>query len=148
MCLITKQKRVGVLGKDMKVYKVVRKYGETYCSPIQSFEWEWDTLYETDMGIKRNVPYPSLFFGEKYSFVDKAAVEGYLGFRGRLTVIHEGFHAYTTRKRINHEHWKQSIENYSDVLCFTIPAEAKVFRDATGLIVSDKMILKREDNEN
>jgi|GEM_PF-2603706 len=86
MCLITKQKRVGVLGKDMKVYKVVRKYGETYCSPIQSFEWEWDTLYETDMGIKRNVPYPSLFFGEKYSFVDKAAAEGYSGFMRRLTV--------------------------------------------------------------
>lgn len=155
MCLITEQKRAGVLKKDMKVYKVVRKYGETYCSPIQSFEWEWDTLYETDMGIKRNlvkfgyaVVYPSLFFGEKYSFVDKAAAEGYSGFRGRLTVIHEGFHAYTTRERINLEHWKQSIYAFSDILCFTIPVGAKVFRDATGLIVSDKIILKREDNEN
>ena len=146
MCLITKQKRVGVLGKDMKVYKVVRKYGETYCSPIQSFEWEWDTLYETDMGIKRNVPYPSLFFGEKYSFVDKAAAEGYSGFMGRLTIIYEGFHAYMAPERANLNDWFEGDKLI--ILCFTIPAGAKVFRDATGLIVSDKMILKREDNEN
>ena len=147
MCLITEQKRAGVLKKDMKVYKVVRKNDETYCSPIQSFEWKWDLLYETNMGIIRNVVYPSIFFGGKYSFTDKAAAEGYSGFRGRLTVIHEGFHAYTTRERINLEHWKQSIYAFSDILCFTIPVGAKVFRDATGLIVSDKIILKREDNE-
>jgi hypothetical protein len=146
MCLITEQKRAGVLKKDMKVYKVVRKNDETYCSPIQSFEWKWDLLYETNMGIIRNVVYPSIFFGGKYSFTDKAAAEGYSGFMRRLTIIYEGFHAYMAPERANLNDWFEGDKLI--ILCFTIPAGAKVFRDATGLIVSDKMILKREDNEN
>lgn len=146
MCLVTRQKRHERLKKDMKVYKALKEYDDGFYSPLHGYKWEWDILHETVMGVTKNVTFNTYFANPDFWFADSIAVDYYNEFGGTVTVISEGFHAYMAPERANLNDWFEGDKLI--ILCFTIPAGAKVFRDATGLIVSDKMILKREDNEN
>lgn len=142
MCLVTEQKKPEVLKKDKKVYKFLYKYHEEYRSFYQDFKWKWDLLYKTTMGVVKEEKFPG-----KVVFADATASSYYEGF-DKVTVVTRGFHAYTNLRRVKSARNRYGSHIGLVILRFTIPVGAKVFRDATGLIVSDKMILKREDNEN
>ncbi len=74
-----------------------------------------------------------------------------------LTIVHEGYHAYKSLNRSNLKKLKIFINsskisdyylyhNYQNVFIAIIPKGAEYFEDATGLIVSNELIIKEEFN--
>ena len=136
MCLITKQKEAEILKEDLTVYKrfhsengellpwsddyrhlLVYKIGKTYKQPL---------------GVNNIVGsiYDGLVY-RKYKLCLPLVSNPNIS---EFTHIHKGFHSALTQERLGEGYSSYHV----DCKC-TIPKGAKVFKDETGLIVSDKI---------
>ena len=130
MCLITEQTKPEILKKDLIVYKLLYP---NHLSYFRKFFWEKGKMKRQKMDPKIiNTLLP--FFLGAYNFCDNISQRMYERL-GRLTCITYGFHAFVTKKRAG------MLYTYgTEIHKFLIPAGAQVFRDKTGLIVSNKMM--------
>lgn len=130
MCLVTKQKTPETTKKDLVVYKIVKTYDneKTVSSPHYSCRWEPMIIKQIDLSYERNKRWDNCekFDGDvssSYSLEEK---------EGTFTEVSIGLHAATTKTRLK--------SKYYMVRRFLIPAGSLVFRDKSGLIVSNKMM--------
>lgn len=135
MCLITRQKKAKILKKDLIVYKCLNQREDgTFNSYFQSdFVWLKNYLYQISYlnPILRTNNFEN--HGIWY-YADSMANNKYRGISQTYYITY-GFHACLTRKRCNQLKYNSIIKE------FLIPKGSKVFYDATGLIVSNQMML-------
>lgn len=131
MCLITEQLRPIKIRKDLTVFKVVTKEinGFSPWNEYYEFDYRLNTLYTESIGAD-NIP---------DSYADQIVIENYPYWRSEeLTHVHSGFHSALTIDRIsNFCGWENTVR----VKCI-IPKGSLIYKDKTGLIVSNKIILK------
>ncbi len=158
MCLITEQRFAKIAKDDIVVYKLLRKHKNKITSTIhKSHVWALNVLYKTKLVIERRNALP---FERYFKYADAHAEEHYspfINYFGNtrfstniryptkpLTIVHEGYHAYKDYNKIKKSHYYGDMEN---IFIAIIPKGAKYFEDATGLITSNKLIIKEEVNE-
>ena len=141
MCLITEQKRVKILKEDLIVYKnfhivdnLIRPWTGAFRHKI---EYKVGKLHKQTLGVD-NIP-DSVY---DIKVKDAYKLETPLASCTRalqLTHVHEGFHATIIFDRL-------VIMPYPGYVIFKcrIPKGARVFKDKTGLIVSDTIILEEQ----
>lgn len=145
MCLITEQKVAKIAEEDTIVYKEVILLGDEKCmSSIQGFEYEFDKLYTSVTLSPKSII--GLRFADDFTMHDPRVADYYfldkivIYDKGEIVtdneccdyvVISKGFHAYTNFER----------DKDSNVKCI-IPKGSEYFEDATGLIVSNRIIIK------
>lgn len=136
MCLITKQKKAKIAKKDITVYKKVNLYSDKITSEVRKFEYEIEKEYTTVLTPKSIA---GLSIGTDFTMYDEAVNKAYpisslyeyvIPSNVNLNVISEGFHAFKRKDRC-----------YYNAIC-TIPKGSEYFEDATGLIVSNQIIIK------
>jgi hypothetical protein len=127
MCLITEQTKPITATKDMVVYKVLWNKESLRFNA----KWTEGKLKRAKLGIDITLGLPISFF-----FADCISQNKYAG-TFNLTVISTGLHAYTTKKRNTYNLDRVGRKLHK----MLIPAGSKIFKDSTGLIVSNQMIL-------
>jgi hypothetical protein len=132
MCLVTKQKKATITKRDIFVYKAVRieMYGEreTVHSPYYNHSWGREVLFTTELGISRKLI-------QTCDFYDSTAYSNYIEYEENenpLTLISHGFHFAFSKKRLVEE---------PEVRKFLIPKGSSVFKDNSGLGVSNQIML-------
>ena len=138
MCLITNQKEPEILKEDLIVYKVLH---ENLGSPIQGFKYSKNTLYENEIEESK---YPSFADIESQNFYGKGglSMQALLEMHD-LKSFGKGFHSVTTEKRaLSYKNQIYSMSHKYNVFSCIIPEGSEIYRDATGLIISNKLIIK------
>jgi len=81
-------------------------------------------------------------FNSRDSFCDNVDMYYYYN-KEALYAVSRGFHAFLTTKRIGDGFWNlnMQIEGKEEIKEMLIPAGSEVYYDATGLVVSNKMML-------
>jgi len=144
MCLITEQKKAKIAEEDITVYKEVIIGDEKCMSPIHGFEYKFNKLYTSATLRPKSII--GLRFADDFSIHDIRTGVYYFSDKkvniagGEVVidnkccdyvVISKGFHAYTNFER----------DKDINVKCI-IPKGSEYFEDATGLIVSNQIIIK------
>ena len=151
MCLITNQQEPKVLKKDLIVYKkVIEKITKplTFSSSIQFFEWIPGVIYKSKLRKvpkhKRNeclgfddIVYNAYYkreYGDYFNYI----------FKSKKTIaIDLGFHAALSRKRLEINYFTTNKNIYK----FLIPKGSLYYKDSTGLIVADTMMMLTMDQQ-
>lgn len=138
MCLVTRQIKPITTKKDLVVFKDVEEGFDNagICKSLYFyFEWRKNVLNTTDLCVTRIRPYdfrpPD--HNNPNNYFDGIAHLFYVKDKRKLTEVSNGFHAVLTKKRLTQP-------CYSRVK-FLIPKGSLIFKDATGLIVSNQMML-------
>ena len=139
MCLITEQKEAEILKEDLRVYKrftIALKFDNHELILPWSTYFRDKIEYKVGQLHKQQMRVDNIF----ESAHDNKASEFYviMGWRN-LTHVHDGFHSALTLERLGKNEWK----DFADYCCI-IPKGSEVFRDKTGLIVSNQIILKEK----
>lgn len=133
MCLVTDQKEPKIAHEDIKVYKVLKDIDGQHFSVCHPFQWLADIINTSELNKQKFEnylfnPYCDYIDSDYYEDCDKI----------NLFVIVKGFHAFKTPERgIN---WIKSCDNKNMYECI-IPKGSLYYEDATGLIVSNQMML-------
>lgn len=139
MCLITTQREPKVATEDMVVYKALVKRDETTASSVyQSHKYTLGQLYTTEIGESDEwcaadyadsnwltTNYPDWHKGKR---------------KEELICIGAGYHAGVQQERIEESFTEPIYE------C-TIPKGSEYYLDATGLIVSNQIIINKKITE-
>ena len=142
MCLITEQKETEILKEDLIVYKRFKLYkGEIrpWCRRFyEKFIYNVGKIHKQPLGIDNHYE----------SHHDSQVVNAYPSWQSAsYTHVHEGFHAALTYERLGKKGERRNNDTNVavdyDYVCI-IPKGAKVFKDKTGLIVTNTIILKEE----
>lgn len=142
MCLITDDKKEHTCRKDKVVYKILTREFE---SMNRSLRYKRGILYETIirfMGSSVDGVYLGRykcadFYEKKYlTSVYPSWADG----NENLIYIGEGFHSYASIKRM-HKSYKDYDELYVECV---IPKGSKYYKSATGLLVSNRIVVKKE----
>jgi len=141
MCLVTYQKKPVVATEDIVCFKIVRHCCDLLTTDFYSyyykFKWYIGKLYITELSFVTGLDYYSCNFYDAISddfYNDKHR----LSFLERLVEVSDGFHAMLDFNRAN-------LENDNRILAeCLIPKGSLIFTDATGLIVSNQMIMLGE----
>lgn len=125
MCLLTRQKKPIILKEDKIVYKLLRA---SRTAIYQDFSYDLNKLYKTDICESSDISAYDEIAMKRYKF-------NFYGLKPGVISISEGFHAFTSIERI-----KKNFVPYSIFKC-TIPAGSEFYKDATGLCVSNQIII-------
>jgi len=127
MCLITEQLEPEILEEDLKVFKILSNKD---CSPFYYYKWIKGEMCETTLEVLHNVT----IYHPKAFYADYIVESEYRRIKHNFpTIVTRGFHSYTSFGRTC------SMGRYLNVKEFMIPKGATVYRDKTGVIVSDKI---------
>ena len=130
MCLVTFQRKPKILKKDLRVYKAVIMYDDEIHSTYYDFTWEKGKLYTEKLLIEK-FPFKSVEHYDSIVFDHYNTTSKY-----KLTCISDGFHAALNEQRLKNSPY--------DIMEFLIPKGSEVYYDATGLVVSNQMMLLDE----
>jgi hypothetical protein len=133
MCLITEQKKPIKIRKDMVVYKLVRPQGYNVFSPWA--DWNKYTYFLNKLNVEE-MKYK--IKGEWGRYATRKAMRYYNCLKN-LTEVNEGFHSANSLKGLDHLNTHPN-DKVVAVKCI-IPAGSLVFKDKTGLIVSNQIKL-------
>lgn len=122
MCLITEQKEPIILEEDLIVYKNVKLTKNGYESYFFPFTWKAKKLEETELKT-----------GIKFTGFDPLVTCHYKDSISEIKSWEEGFHFAFTKERLH-------ILNVP-IKEFLIPKGAQVVKDATGLGVTNKIMM-------
>lgn len=141
MCLVTLEKRPTYVKKDMIVYKAVSSYNalREVNSLIQNFTYTESILYKTKMKTKEKIPaewsaprsYDSKADEDLFEYLTRKNMP----LSTEVRIIAEGFHSAESEERL-------------DSCCirkFLIPKGSYIYKDCSGLIVSNQIQLLPED---
>ena len=138
MCLITNQKEPEILEEDLIVFKVLK---DNLKSPLQGFRYSKNKLYENEIEESED---PSFADNESQNLYDKGglSMQEVLEIHD-LKALGKGFHSITTEKRaLSYINQFYSGYLWFKVFSCIIPKGSEIYRDATGLIISNKLIIK------
>lgn len=127
MCLVTTQKKPKIAKKAITVYKFL--YNGS--SPYQCFPYELGKLYS--VGMKESDDEIT------YDKIATEALEQYREGGKKIRYIGQGFHSILAKKRV-----KRCDESGNQLYICTIPKGAEYYTDNTGLIVSNKIKIRKE----
>ena len=138
MCLITNQKEPEILKEDLTVFKVLK---DNLKSPLQGFRYSKNKLYENVIEESED---PSFADSESLNFYDE---EGFSMLEvleiHDLKAFGKGFHSITTEERaLSYKNDLYTVYPLNNVFSCIIPKGSEIYRDATGLIISNKLIIK------
>ena len=139
MCLVTNQKKAKILKEDLTVYKiVVNRNGKIYAWMYDDYQYEVNKLYKQSMSVD-NIPGSVMDEWVYYAYNIKTKNWKNSKFKKyrNLNHIHEGFHSSLTIERLGNV-------NETAIYRCVIPKGSEVFKDKTGLIVSNQIILKEK----
>jgi len=149
MCLITRRRELSIAEEDIIVWKVLRYDLKSH---IEFFRYEEDVLYETeikelskDTVIRAYDEISSKYLNKHYEgwskrfLVEGDAIITYDGGREDLIYIGEGFHSSLSRERLG------KVESYLRLRKFVIPKGSLYYEDETGLMVSNRIMMLKED---
>jgi hypothetical protein len=126
MCLLTQQSKPIIITKDLIVYKDVKKVEEDiYISSHEGFKWKKGVLEQRCLFVCTCDPQTS-------SSLDYITNNYYFN-KNKVLSISIGLHAYCDKERPSHLFGKLKE--------FLIPKGSEVYYDATGLIVSNQMMM-------
>ena len=139
MCLRTYQKEPEILEEDLIVYKQLECINDDLVSPYQRneiilddpiyFKWTLNVLYQTKIEQTMDK-----------QFADWTSQKHYTNFWDDESLLSygPGFHSYNSKDRIKKLH--------GDFITFEclIPKGSEVYRDETGLLVSNQLIVLKE----
>lgn len=130
MCLHTKQLKPFTAKKDIHVFKLVCKllFSDDFRSPFQSFIYTVNEFNRTELLFSKSV---SSFDPIATSDRDSMASNGI-----KFITISSGFHAISTKLRVK-------TTNISELTLIDaiIPKGSLYYKDNTGLIVSNQIII-------
>jgi len=132
MCLHTTQLKPIILDEDLIVYKELKiREGEKagIFSPIRYYQWNLNELNETKITI--------LPVGSTYDILASANVDYMRENDIKYITIGEGFHSFKSKDRC-HELY---VNTYFYLFKCLIPKSSEVYYDATGLVVSNQLII-------
>lgn len=139
MCLITNQKEPEILEKDLIVFKVLDK---NLKSPMQEFKYSKNKLYENEI---EESEYPVFADEESYNFYSEGLSTQKVLEIHDLKAFGKGFHSITTEERaLSYKNEIYSMSHKYNVFSCIIPEGSEIYRDATGLIISNKFIVKEK----
>jgi len=128
MCLITEQMKPEILKEDLVVYKCL----DGRNSIFYDYKWTKNRMAKTNFSSGK-INTCKTFAG---CYSDDIAERTYKKQNRILLCVHRGFHACLTFARaMEYDYSGKSICEMK------IPKSARVFKDSTGLIVSNKMML-------
>lgn len=143
MCLITKQKKPTKLTKDLTVYKKVDLINNVPHSAHNNFKWEINKLYSTKMLPSTEIKMHDELVNDCYSlhdltyeYVEKEKLK--ILKDKKLVAIGHGFHSAKNIDRFIYGCWGRNVF----VEC-TIPKGSLIYKDKTGLIVSNQIIMNK-----
>lgn len=128
MCLVTQQQKPRITTEDMIVWKILTK---SLMSVFFDFTWERGELYRTEIVILDPSCSFEYYNGTAYDYYEECD-------KVTLIQIAQGFHAFTDEEVVDAE--ISGLNRRVKAKCL-IPAGSEVFEDATGLIVSNQMML-------
>lgn len=133
MCLVTDQQEPIKTTRNMTVYKMFQT--TEFDNIFSPWSDEHEFKYELNKLHKEKIRFDNNF----ESYMDDEVRDNYPNFRSReLTHVHNGFHSVKKQKRMDlFNQWEQEIK----MKCI-IPKGSLIFKDKTGLIVSNQIILK------
>ena len=139
MCLITEQKKPIKIRKDRIVYKTgyggfVNGKMRVLFTPYNKFKYELNKLYETKFTYLPTSSKDAIGHDDMVTVAYGWKSERVLN--SSLIVIAAGFHAATKKQRLK--------TAYYDLVECVIPKGSLIYEDKTGLIVSNKIIIKKE----
>jgi hypothetical protein len=144
MCLITEQKKAKIANEDIVCYKTmdVSSEGVLY-SPYMGFNYELNKVYKERLCFSHTGCSFDDLTDEKYKgpeyykfYADCGDASIALKKLG-LIEIGEGFHAALTKKRLSIKKIGKKIFQCK------IPKGSRYYTDATGLIVSNQIIIEK-----
>lgn len=128
MCLVTTDPTVHIAEEDMIVYKQGLKETENiFNSSFYTFSYKKDVLYETEIGIGTG-----LYFDCMSDRVYDNIEEKHLHYFG------PGFHSAFNPNRFNDTGTEED-----SIAEFIVPKGAEYIKDATSLLISNKIIFKQ-----
>lgn len=145
MCLITEHTEPRVLDKDMVVYKKLRKTASKniFISDVFCFQYVLNKLYETDMVVSDGT---QQCFDAVATKVYGTAKERMLD-SNNLISVSNGFHSAKNIKRYLVEGSFCRASSEVIVKCI-IPKGSLIYEDATDLVASNKIIIRRVLSED
>ena len=157
MCLLTNQLKPHIAKKDITVYKTLAKtYSDVLCkhiyiSPYKNMEYVPGVLYKTRIKITKliNDVSPAISFDHRtlnsyYMHVCSIGENPLIATKlllkcNRTRSIDTGFHATTSPERFKNGLEKQ----HENIYLFIIPKDAQYYKDNTGLIVSNEIMMQK-----
>jgi hypothetical protein len=132
MCLLTIEKEPTILTEDLVVYKKMKIEPDgTFRSIFYDKKWRRGLIYSTKLQIEK---YGDYFDDIAYDEYKKAGIiiktEDTFSYRKDARWVSEGFHWFA-------EQTERGI--WGTLVKCIVPAGAKVYRDVSGLGVSDKL---------
>lgn len=138
MCLITEQKKAIRTTEDMIVWKVLRKEGGCMFSMYRSgFYWELGVLYKQKLLKSKDPSAYDMAVAGAYDIDIWGPCAPQLRDKA-LVAIGAGFHACETKERID--------TSFGFKRPFLVPAGSLIYKDRTGLIVSNQIMMLPEEN--
>ena len=139
MCLVTTQRKAKITKKDLVVFKGVREFDGEIRSLYHGFRYEENIPYARALKIERNPVEVVTVFDDIATTKYKPWKRDYekstkKAMNKIVTEISCGFHACLTKERVTDKDYI--------IREFIIPKGSEVYYDATGLIVSNQIILK------
>ena len=143
MCLITEQKKAIRTTEDMIVWKVM----EGNRSTCKGFGYEVNKLYKTRMKqdysfVKYGDSMVRSSYKEIFRLVNDHDGDVSTWKKSGFIAIGSGFHSCATKARAE---IMRVFSNY-DLRSFLIPAGSLIYKDRTGLIVSNQIMMLPEEN--
>jgi hypothetical protein len=133
MCLVTKQKVAKIAKEDITCYKIL---GANLRTPYMGYTYNVGKLYKVKLSVR---------WTNNWCSFDAKTDKAYLRKSGGDMVVNEiekGFHAALKVDRLK-DVW--GVKRYG-VFEFLIPTGSEYFRDKTGLIVSNRIMLVNDIN--
>ena len=137
MCLITKQQKPIKTRKDLITYKVVQ-YSSHFgiLSTVKHFRWNLNELYKTNIEESKNPKYCGQRVYDAYlEGYDAGSLDIFCEERG-YKVLGQGFHCFSNRT-----YACEIMSLWESMAKCVIPAGSLVYKDKTGLIVSNQIIM-------
>jgi len=126
MCLITEQTKPEITTKDIVVWKVLKNM----LSITFPAKWTRGKLKRAKLNWKNSI------CPDSRAFFDNRSYDAYRD-TTEFIIVSTGLHAFCTKNR---NPFCMEFNNYK-LHKMLIPAGSKIFKDKTGLIVSNQMIL-------
>lgn len=139
MCLVTEQEKPETIKKDLIVYKslTVTEKGRLM-SAMYEFRYELNVLYKAKITSDCVFDYfADGIASRKYDLLGRSS-DVLKEKLKHFNHIHEGFHSMESVKRA------KGIWMETKIFECLIPKGSKVYKDATGLIVSNQIIIVKQ----
>lgn len=135
MCLITDIKEKFIAQEDGIVYKHLEYNLQ---SPVQGFKYEEEKLYKSHIR-KCNLDHADLADNTCHEYINRYYSRDWRFLTQELIAFDKGFHSYESLERAKMEHWLGCA-----IFKCTLPKGTEYYKDATGCIVSNQIIINHE----